>query len=551
MSASREKKKRLHNDGAETGSVEQGKKGLGKAAKTVIGVIAAIALIAVIVFFGMVNIGYFEKHTTAATVGSHNLSPAMMNYYYASAVEENGQLLSLTTDREKPLSEQPYFTDEYASWADFLKDRAVQMAADTYATYDEAMSKGFALSEESKNAVKEQLDMLSTVAVYRAGSVDAFLAGTYGKGCTAKSYEEFVTVNVTAQEYRKSMLDGLSFTQEEQDAYYAEHAAELDGYDFRMYTVNAETSDSEDGAVTEDAKQAAEEAAKAIAEAGQNGEQAFLDAVAADYNASVETEAPAEEPETAEPVEETEAPAEDTEASEPAEEPEAPAEEPETPAVPENEFDADAATLRQDYPLSNFEEAHRQWLTDEARQSGDITFLPNQDGTAYTVFYFLGKADHSYKLPTVRHILFAVDGAEAEGEALDALKSAAKSQAEELLKEFQSGEATEEAFAELAKTKSADQASAVNGGLIENITKDAYVPAFEAWAYDEGRKAGDTGIVETEYGYHVMYFVGADTTFHDYILINSMKNQHFKTWHENLMKDFTYELVSDKYMAKR
>ena len=34
------------------------------------------------------------------------------------------------------------------------------------------------------------------------------------------------------------------------------------------------------------------------------------------------------------------------------------------------------------------------------------------------------------------------------------------------------------------------------------------VTAFNDWCFDESRKSGDTGVVETEYGAHVMYFVG-------------------------------------------
>ena len=34
------------------------------------------------------------------------------------------------------------------------------------------------------------------------------------------------------------------------------------------------------------------------------------------------------------------------------------------------------------------------------------------------------------------------------------------------------------------------------------------VDAFENWCFDANRNPGDTGIVETTYGYHVMYFQG-------------------------------------------
>ena len=35
------------------------------------------------------------------------------------------------------------------------------------------------------------------------------------------------------------------------------------------------------------------------------------------------------------------------------------------------------------------------------------------------------------------------------------------------------------------------------------------VQAFNDWLFDPSRKPGDTDIVETEYGYHIMYFSGS------------------------------------------
>ena len=36
------------------------------------------------------------------------------------------------------------------------------------------------------------------------------------------------------------------------------------------------------------------------------------------------------------------------------------------------------------------------------------------------------------------------------------------------------------------------------------------VDPFSNWCFDSSRKAGDTAIVMTEYGYHIMYFVGTN-----------------------------------------
>ena len=66
-----------------------------------------------------------------------------------------------------------------------------------------------------------------------------------------------------------------------------------------------------------------------------------------------------------------------------------------------------------------------------------------------------------------------------------------------------------DSFAALAKEKSKDTGSAADGGLISGITSSAnYVESFRNWATDSSRKVGDTGIVESEYGYHIMYYSG-------------------------------------------
>ena len=72
--------------------------------------------------------------------------------------------------------------------------------------------------------------------------------------------------------------------------------------------------------------------------------------------------------------------------------------------------------------------------------------------------------------------------------------------------------ATEENFAELANNYSADTSSTTasetgDGGLYEDIAKGSMVDNFDAWIYDETRVAGDVGIVQTEYGFHIIYFV--------------------------------------------
>ena len=105
----------------------------------------------------------------------------------------------------------------------------------------------------------------------------------------------------------------------------------------------------------------------------------------------------------------------------------------------------------------------------------------------------------------VRHILILSDPDE-DGTVTDEERSAAEAKAKELLQSYLD-DPGEENFAELAKQNSEDPGSSSNGGLYDDVYPGQMVEAFNDWCFDAARKPGDTDIVETEYGFHVMYFV--------------------------------------------
>ena len=120
-----------------------------------------------------------------------------------------------------------------------------------------------------------------------------------------------------------------------------------------------------------------------------------------------------------------------------------------------------------------------------------------------------GKDQGSYY--NVRHILIPIEGGK-KGENgtityTDAEWEACRAKAQKLLDEFLAGDATEEAFAELAAKHSTDTGSKDNGGLYSLLTeKTNFVEEFKQWYLKEERQVGDTGLVKSQYGYHIMYF---------------------------------------------
>lgn len=120
----------------------------------------------------------------------------------------------------------------------------------------------------------------------------------------------------------------------------------------------------------------------------------------------------------------------------------------------------------------------------------------------------------------VRHILLMPgdiqlsEGEEGYDAEKQAVWDAAKAQADEIYQQWQKGDATEDSFAELANEHSQDPGSNTTGGLYEDVYPGQMVQSFNDWCFDSSRAVGDTAIVETDYGYHIMYFSGVTDTIY-------------------------------------
>lgn len=178
------------------------------------------------------------------------------------------------------------------------------------------------------------------------------------------------------------------------------------------------------------------------------------------------------------------------------------------------------------------DEAFADWAFDEGRKAGDI-YTAKIDSVGYGVYMMV---DPLHKPPTsytydVRHILLQFEetkeGAEPEVDNtkvvlldpsdyavtvdidVDPTNTADPSlymETQAILEKYLAGDCTEDSFAALAKEHSAD-GNASEGGIYSDVTEGYMVAPFENWALEENRQTGDVGIVETQFGYHIMYSV--------------------------------------------
>ena len=182
-------------------------------------------------------------------------------------------------------------------------------------------------------------------------------------------------------------------------------------------------------------------------------------------------------------------------------------------------------------------EAVRSWLTEDDRYWCDAGVVANTSGDTVDGYYVVllnSIDDNKTPLANVQHILVLAK--------TDEEKEAALAKAEQILAEFQNSEAQDSAtFGALALKYSEDSGSKNNGGLYENICRNHYyVESFENWAV-AGHEPGDTGIVETEYGIHIMYYKedGA-MTYRQYMLESDLRVDTQLEWEDTLTEAISF-----------
>ena len=87
--------------------------------------------------------------------------------------------------------------------------------------------------------------------------------------------------------------------------------------------------------------------------------------------------------------------------------------------------------------------------------------------------------------------------------------TACEAEVQKIYGEWQAGDKSEQSFADFAVKYSQD-GNAAQGGIYEGVQEGYMVETFNDWCFDETRQPGDHGVVKTQYGYHIMYFVDSD-----------------------------------------
>ena len=145
----------------------------------------------------------------------------------------------------------------------------------------------------------------------------------------------------------------------------------------------------------------------------------------------------------------------------------------------------------------------------------------------WLAMFYIEADTRDYKTVTLRHILLA-----------DKTESGAE-KANQVYEEWKKNYNTEAGFAAFATIYSQDADSRADGGLYANVYKGQLVNEMTSWGFDPKRKPGDTAVVRSSYGYHILYFVSeGEETYRNVLCRTAIEAERYTAFMEEKQPSF-------------
>ena len=436
----------------------QTKKKGGALKRFLCGVCVGLAVVVVLgaaLYSTLNNNGFFQRRTVAISSENYQVDNMIMSYHFYTQYQNfmnyyGSYASSFGLDTSKSLKTQvcPLTTNK-SSWYSYFMDMAVDQVQSMLVFCEEAQVRGITLDDADYDDIDAAIKDLKK-QVRTSGSSISLI---YGAGVNAKDVRRALEMEALASKCKQAIVAEYSYGEADFDAYIEENPNALLHYSYANITLTTQDGVAE-GDITADMLKDFQTQFEAV-----TTKEAF-DAVAYDYLRNHVYKD--DEKTTDDKI---------------------------------NEEIAGFVSENTLYPTT--ETDFSKWAKGEGAVNTVYASM-NEEGTALDVYFLMAKpALQDYKTVNVRHILLTA--------ATYGSDDAAKAKAEELLAQWQAGEKTAESFAALAGEYTEDSAK---DGLYENVLKGDMVDEFNDWIFAEGRAVGDTEIVKTQFGYHIMYLDG-------------------------------------------
>lgn len=436
---------------------------------------------------------YMNPASVVATVDGQKISIGMYDYYYASIVSYYEQYASYgyySLDTTKDYSKQ-YTTDDDGnkiSWQKFFETEALKEVEQITTYYSKALEEGVTLTSTQKKTIEKQISTLKDSASQNDVSLDQYIKANFGTYCSEDTIRIMLEQYYLSANYKGKFKSETKVTDNDVDKYYNDHKNDYKKIEF--YYIASPYDATDDNSKNESIKTAEKIMAK------MKDKKSVIALVPEVYSSYIDSQVKSsmEQDSTL-----TEKKAREE-------------------AVKSYESNVVTTVSGSDSP---FDDKMNTWLFSDDTKVGSKKYYIDENAKYIYIVLKTSKAsieeDETY---TVRHILVAPESGSNSSsstsektEYTDEQWAAAKKKADSILAKFNKTNKSEYEFAKLAEQYSTDSASTSSGsndsfgGLYESVTLGQMVPDFEKWSIDDSRKYGDTGIVKSDYGYHIMFFI--------------------------------------------
>lgn len=436
---------------------------------------------------------YMNPASVVATVDGQKISIGMYDYYYASIVSYYEQYASYgyySLDTTKDYSKQ-YTTDDDGnkiSWQKFFETEALKEVEQITTYYSKALEEGVTLTSAQKKTIDKQISTLKDSASQNDVSLDQYIKANFGTYCSEDTIRIMLEQYYLSANYKGKFKCETKVTDNDVDKYYNDHKNDYKKIEF--YYIVSPYDATDDNSKNESIKTAEKIMAK------MKDKKSVIALVPEIYSSYIDSQVKSsmEQDSTL-----TEKKAREE-------------------AVKSYESNVVTTVSGSDSP---FDDKMNTWLfSDDTKVGSKKYYIDESAGYIYIVLKTSKASVEEDETYTVRHILVAPESGSNSSsstsektEYTDEQWAAAKKKADSILAKFNKTDKSEYEFAKLAEQYSTDSASTSSGsndsfgGLYESVTLGQMVPDFEKWSIDDSRKYGDTGIVKSDYGYHIMFFI--------------------------------------------
>ena len=436
---------------------------------------------------------YMNPASVVATVDGQKISIGMYDYYYASIVSYYEQYASYgyySLDTTKDYSKQ-YTTDDDGnkiSWQKFFETEALKEVEQITTYYSKALEEGVTLTSAQKKTIDKQISTLKDSASQNDVSLDQYIKANFGTYCSEDTIRIMLEQYYLSANYKGKFKCETKVTDNDVDKYYNDHKNDYKKIEF--YYIASPYDATDDNSKNESIKTAEKIMAK------MKDKKSVIALVPEVYSSYIDSQVKSSM-------------AQDSTLTEKKAREE---------AVKSYESNVVTTVSGSDSP---FDDKMNTWLfSDDTKVGSKKYYIDESAGYIYIVLKTSKASVEEDETYTVRHILVAPESGSNSSsstsektEYTDEQWAAAKKKADSILAKFNKTDKSEYEFAKLAEQYSTDSASTSSGsndsfgGLYESVTLGQMVPDFEKWSIDDSRKYGDTGIVKSDYGYHIMFFI--------------------------------------------